>query len=292
MVQDALSIGLAGLGGWPDCLAQVTPAHRNQRRGCWAAVFAPWQPNVGERVIEQRPVALQVRLKRQIGPTQRLNSLPKQGWEGFKYLFTRRGPISTGGYDLVCQFKSSPRLDRPDIQGVIVPMALDTSSENLKLAKHSGIMFAGYKMSPTTQSSVHLSGKLPENAPIIDAHFLETDADRQATAPILDITRTVMAKGPLAGYVLDEEFPGAAVSTPGEVLRYAVDAGSGIYHAVGSSAMGPNDDDVTDPHLRVRGVTGLRIVDASVFPVQVAGTSAAPTMAAAWIASDLILNGS
>ncbi len=249
-------------------------------------------PNVGERVIEQRMVAMQVRLKRQIGPTQLLNSLPKQGWEGLKYLFTRRGPISTGGFDLVSQFKSAPGLDRPDIQGVIVPMALDTSSPNLKLAKHSGIMFAGYQMRPTTRSAVHLSGRLPEDAPVIDAHFLEADAERKATAPILDIARTLMAKGPLAGHVLDEEFPGAAVSTPEEVLRYAIDTGSGIYHSVGSNAMGPNDDDVVDPQLRVRGVTGLRIVDASVFPVQLAGNPAAPTMAAAWIASDLIRNDS
>src|SRR5579859_4466671 len=101
-------------------------------------------PNVGERVIEQRGVSVQVRLKRNIGPTQRLNTVPKQGWEGFKYLFTRSGPISTSGYDLVSQFKSSPDLDRPDIQGLFVPMALDTSSTTMKLAKHSGVMFAGY----------------------------------------------------------------------------------------------------------------------------------------------------
>jgi choline dehydrogenase-like flavoprotein len=249
-------------------------------------------PNVGERVIEQRGIALQVRLRQRIGPTQQLNTLPKQGWEGLKYLLTRRGPIATGGYDLICQFKSSPGLGRPDIQGVVVPMALDTSSEDLKLARHSGIMFVGYQMRPATQSAIHLSGRLPENAPVIDARFLETDADRKATAPILDIARTVMAKGPLARYVLDEEFPGAAVSTPEEVLRYAMDTGSGIFHAVGASAMGPDDSDVVDPQLRVRGVTGLRVVDASVFPVQVAGNSAAPTMAAAWIAADLIRNGS
>lgn len=73
-------------------------------------------PNVGERVIEQRGVATQVRLKRQIGPTQELNTIPKQGWEGFKYLFNRKGPISTGGYDLMTQFKSDPTLDRPNIR--------------------------------------------------------------------------------------------------------------------------------------------------------------------------------
>ena len=72
-------------------------------------------PNVGERNIEQRMVSIQVRLKRNIGPTQRLNTLVGQGWEGFKYLFTRSGPIATGGFDFICQFKSSPDLDRPDI---------------------------------------------------------------------------------------------------------------------------------------------------------------------------------
>ena len=70
-------------------------------------------PNVGERVIEQRAVSIQVRLNANIGPTQRLNTVPNRGWQGFKYLFTRSGPIATGGYDLVSQFKSSPDLDRP-----------------------------------------------------------------------------------------------------------------------------------------------------------------------------------
>jgi choline dehydrogenase len=245
-------------------------------------------PNVGERVIEQRMVSIQVRVKGNVGPTQHLNTLPKDAWEGFKYLFTRSGPIATSGYDLVCQFKSSPDLDRPDIQGLFVPMALDPSSPNLKLAKHSGVMFVGYQMRPTTTSSVHLGGAQPESPPIIDAHFLEHDADRKATAPVLGVARAVFAKGPLADYVTGEDFPGPDVSSPGDVVRYALRTGSGIYHAVGSSAMGPQDDDVVDPQLRVRGVTGLRVADASVVPLQVAGNTQAPTMAVAWIAADLI----
>jgi choline dehydrogenase len=249
-------------------------------------------PNVGERVIEQRAVGMQVRLKGNIGPTQRLNTVPKQGWEGFKYLLTGSGPIATGGYDLVSQFKSSPDLDRPDIQGIFVPMALEGGSQAMKLARHSGVMFAGYQMRPATRSSVHISGRRPENPPVISARFLEDDADRTATAAVLGIAREVFAKGPLADYVLDEEFPGPAVSSPGEVVRYALDTGSGIYHAVGASAMGPEADDVVDPQLRVRGVTGLRVVDASVLPGQVAGNTQAPTMAVAWIAADLILDGS
>ena len=245
-------------------------------------------PNVGERVIEQRMVSMQVRVKGNAGPTHLLNTLPKDAWQGFKYLFTRSGPIATSGYDLVCQFKSSPDLDRPDIQGLFVPMALDPSSPNLKLAKHSGVMFAGYQMRAATTSSVHLGGPQPGTPPVINARFLEHDTDRQATAPVLGVARAVFAKGPLADYVTGEDFPGPDVCSPGDVVRYALDTGSGIYHAVGSSAMGPQADDVVDPQLRVRGVTGLRVVDASVLPLQLAGNTQAPTMAVAWIAADLI----
>jgi choline dehydrogenase-like flavoprotein len=149
-------------------------------------------------------------------------------------------------------------------------------------------MFVGYQMRPTTTSSVHLGGPQPENPPVIDAHFLEHDADRKATAPVLGVARAVFAKGPLADYVAGEDFPGPAVSRPDDVVRYALNTGSGIYHAVGASAMGPRADDVVDPQLRVRGVTGLRVVDASVLPLQLAGNTQAPTMAVAWIAADLI----
>ena len=249
-------------------------------------------PNVGERVIEQRVVSIQVRVKGNAGPTQQLNTLPKDAWQGFKYLFTRSGPVATSGYDLVCQFKSSPGLDRPDIQGLFVPMALDPGSPNLKLAKHSGVMFSGYQIRPTTTSSVHLGGPQPENPPVINARYLEHDADRRATAAVLGVAREVFAKDPLARFVTGEDFPGPAVSAPEEVVRSALDTGAGVYHAVGACAMGPQADDVVDPQLRVRGVTGLRVVDASVLPVQVAGNTQAPTMAVAWIAADLILDDS
>ena len=278
-VETALLLERSGIGR-PDVL---------RRAGIDVRVDSP---NVGERVIEQRMVSIQVRLNENIGLTQQLNTLPKQGWQGLKYLFTRSGPIATGGYDLVCQFKSSPGLDRPDIQGIFSPMALDTSSPTMKLADHSGVMFLAYQMRPATTSSVHVGGGLPENPPVINAHFLEDGADRAATAPLLGIAREVFGKGPLADYVLEEEFPGPAVSSPDDVVRYALETGSGIYHAVGASGMGPEAGDVVDPQLRVRGVTGLRVVDASVLPVQVAGNTAAPTMAVAWIAADLILDGS
>jgi choline dehydrogenase len=249
-------------------------------------------PNVGERVLEQRAVDIQVRLKHDIGLTQQLNTPPKQAWQGLKYLFTHRGPVATSSYDLMSQFKSSSDLDRPDIQAVITPMALDTGGPNLKVAKHSGILIAAYQMRPATASSIHLGGRLAANAPIIDSHFLEAKGDRSATGPVLGVLRELFATPPLADYVLGEDYPGSAVSTRADALHYVAETGAGIAHAVGACAMGPESDDVVDPRLRVRGVDGLRVVDASVLPTQVAGNTQAPTMAVAWIASDLILEDS
>ncbi len=247
-------------------------------------------PNVGERVIEQRGLQMQVKLKDPIGTTQRLNTLPKQLWEGFKYLFTRKGPISTAGYDVLCGFKSSPELPRPDVQGLFVPMALDmTSFDEIKLARHSGIMFLGYQIHPTTQSSIHITGKRPDDPPVIDPHYLESEVDRKATASMLGRARAILAQSPVAELIAEEEYPGPSVSTEEEVIRYAADSPGTIYHAVGANAMGPNDDDVVDPRLRVRGVSGLRVIDASAFPEQPSGNTAAPTMVLAWRAADLIL---
>jgi choline dehydrogenase-like flavoprotein len=247
-------------------------------------------PNVGERLIEQRGVALQVRLKDGGGAASRLSTPAGQAREALRWLATGKGLLATGGYDLVCQFKSEPRQPRPDIQGLFVPMALDTASKDMKLARHPGVLFMAYPLRPETTSSVHISGAAPGDAPVIDARFLETERDRSTVAPVLEIGRAVLAQDPVASRIAAEEFPGPSVATRQDTVRYSHDTGTGIYHAVGSAAMGPGGDDVVDASLRVRGVTGLRIADASVLPVQVSGNTAAPAMLVGYRAADLVLS--
>jgi choline dehydrogenase-like flavoprotein len=245
-------------------------------------------PNVGMRLIEQRGVALQVTLNGRGGAGTRLSSRTGRASEALRWLMTGRGLLSTGGYDLVCQFRSDPAVPRPDVQGLFLPMALDTTSKDMKLARHGGILFMAYPIRPETTSSVHLSGGLPGDAPVIDARFLETEADRAAVAPVLGIARAVLAEPPTAALIGAEEFPGPSVGTGRDTVGYSLATGTGIYHAVGSAAMGPDDDDVVDARLRVRGVDGLRIADASVLPVQVSGNTAAPAMLVGYRAADLI----
>jgi choline dehydrogenase-like flavoprotein len=247
-------------------------------------------PNVGERLIEQRGAALQVRLTGHGGAVSRLSGRTGQVTEALRWLATGRGLLATGGYDLVCQFKSDPALARPDVQGLFVPMALDTASADLKLARHPGVLFMAYPIRPRTASSVHIGGPTTDDPPVIDARFLQAEADRRSTGPVLAVARGVLGRPPVAARVESEEFPGPSVVTPTETVAYALATGGGIYHAVGSAAMGPADDDVVDARLRVRGVDGLRVADASVLPVQVSGNTAAPAMLVGYRAADLVLS--
>ncbi|HEY6494357.1 MAG TPA: GMC family oxidoreductase N-terminal domain-containing protein [Trebonia sp.] len=246
-------------------------------------------PNVGERLIEQRGAALQVTLKATSAATRRLRTPAGRAGEAVRWLASGTGLLATGGYDLVCQFKSDRGQPRPDIQGLFVPMALDTASEDMRLARHSGILFMAYPIRPETTSAVHISGRDPGGPPVIDARFLETERDRRTIAPVLEVARAVLAQAPVAALIEAEEFPGPAVATRQDTVEYSRGTGTGLYHAVGSAAMGPADDDVVDARLRVRGVTGLRIADASVLPLQVSGNTAAPAMLVGYRAADLIL---
>jgi choline dehydrogenase len=248
-------------------------------------------PHVGERLIEQRGVALQVTLNAASDATRRLGSPAGQAREALRWLATGGGALATGGYDLVCQFKSAPGAARPDVQGLFVPMALDTVSTDLRLARHPGIFFMAYPIRPQTTSSVHISGVSPHDPPVIRARFLQTPRDRETVAPVLEIARGLLARHPVAALVQAEEFPGPGVSTRQQAVDYSLATGTGLYHGVGSAAMGPAADDVVDASLRVRGVTGLRIADASVLPCQVSGNTAAPAMLIGYRAAGLILAG-
>lgn len=244
-------------------------------------------PNVGERMIEQHGAAVQARFRREIGKTMILSSKSKQLWQGARYLLTRKGPVATAGYDLMAHIKSRPDVERPDIQVVGIPFGLDMSS-GLDVTDYPGVYLLGYQIRPKTHSSVHITASEPGASPRIEANYLRDEEDRRVTGTIVGHLRSVLAQDPIASEIESEVFPGPEVSTPEQALDYAYSPGMTIYHAVGSAAMGPNDDDVVSPDLRVRGVDGLRVADISVLPQQVAGNTAAQAMAIGWLAADVI----
>jgi choline dehydrogenase-like flavoprotein len=149
-------------------------------------------PNVGERVIEQHGVAVQARFRREIGQAMSLSSKPKQLAQGARYLLTRKGPVATAGYDLMAHIKSRPEVERPDIQVVLIPFALDMSG-GLDVADYPGVYVLGYQIRPTTRSSVHITAGRPDATPEIHANYLQDEEDRRVTGTIVGHLRSLLA---------------------------------------------------------------------------------------------------
>lgn len=250
-------------------------------------------PSVGERLLEHRGTALALRLKDGLGWNHLLNTPLRQAMTGAKFLVQRTGPIAVGGYDMISYFKSSPDVDRPDVQAFLAPQSTADSTVTrgkIAVAKNAGFMFLGYPLRPTSRGYVHITGPRTDDAPRIDPNYLDTEHDRVITATIIDHARELIAQDPLADLVVEETVPGADVRSEEDLLYHALVNGGSGYHALGTVAMGPEDDDPVDSDLRVRGVDGLRVIDASVFPHMVSGNCNGPVMAMAWIAAQRVID--
>lgn len=263
-------------------------------------------PNVGERVREQRGQGLQVRLRRPVAESLELGSASAIARQAARYALTGGGSLARPAYDVAALVSSADAVNaanptangepgssvrsrgetldhgllfgdasRVDIQVVGSPFALAPGG-SLRPADYAGVLLSGYPIRPTTTSSIHLDPTDPAGAPIIDANFAETTADRLQQDATLTALRRLVYAGPLGDLIADEDHSG-----PGS-------SGSAIYHAVGSAGMGQNDDDVVDSELRVRGTEGLRIADLSVLPFHPSGGTAAPAMAIGWLAGALL----
>jgi len=154
---------------------------------------------------------------------------------------------------------------------------------------YSGAMFVVLSLFPTSMGSIHITGPNAADKPRWVSDFLTTEHDRALTVQMFNKAREFLATEPFAQLIDAELSPGRELQGSEQVLRHALSRGGGGYHSLGSCAIGPDDDDVVDNRLRVRGTSNLRVVDASVFPVIPSGNNNAPTMAMAWIAADLIL---
>jgi choline dehydrogenase len=242
--------------------------------------------SVGEGLVEQRQVTVKVRLRTGLGVGPQLATPARVAAQAARYLLTGGGPVGAGPYELTALAASDPGGD-PDLQ--ILATMLATDDTGLRVAPYAGLMMQGYVVRPGTSGSVHVGGPRPGDAPRIDAGAMDTDEDRRRSRVVLERIREVLATPALADAVLGEEVPGAHVLGEDAVARHVLDAGAGIFHAVGSCAMGSGEDAVVDARLRVRGVEGLRIADTSVFPQQPSGGTAAPTMALGRLAGALLL---
>lgn len=221
------------------------------------------------------------------------NSLIGQARMGLQYLLTRSGPLAlsvnqTGGF-----FKSDPTLSAPNIQLYFNPLSYTIPKDGkvaIKTDPYPGVLLAFAACRPTSRGSVHAISRYPQDHPAIDPNYLSTEQDQQEAIAGSQLMRKITQTAALKAVITEETIPGLQVQTEVEMLEFfRANAGS-IYHLCGSCAMGKSEtDSVVDSQLRVHGVQGLRVVDASVFPNVTSGNTNAPVMMLAERAAEFIL---
>ncbi len=244
---------------------------------------------VGENLQDH----LQIRAVFGVSGVKTLNTLASSWWGkasiGLEYLLNRSGPMSMAPSQLGAFAKSSPEKVWPNLQYHVQPLSLDAFGEPL----HSFPAFTASvcNLNPSSRGSVHLRTAKADDAPAIQPNYLATDEDRLVAAQSLRLTRHIASQPALARFQPQEIKPGTAFQSDEALARLAGDIGTTIFHPVGTCRMGTAVDEgaVVDPCLRVRGVQGLRVADASVMPTITSGNTNAPTLMIAERAAALML---
>jgi choline dehydrogenase len=248
--------------------------------------------NVGRGLHEHRCATMRLQLNEDLGYNRQLSSSVAQALTAARYLATRKGPLAAPSFDIVGFVKSKAGVERPDGQIMMGPWTIPPYNlgEPVAIERQAGVSCLGMVLRPTSEGSVAITSAEPSAPLRIDPNYLDTDYDRTTTANLLRTMRGIFEQSPIAERISHETYPGASVRSDGDLVDTVLDGGYCGYHAAGTCAMGPSDDDVVDDQLRVRGVDSLRVVDCSVMPTMVAGNLNGPMMAMAWRAADLILD--
>ncbi|RYF27520.1 MAG: choline dehydrogenase [Comamonadaceae bacterium] len=207
---------------------------------------------------------------------------------GLEYLLKRSGPMSMAPSQLGAFTKSAPDQPYPNIEYHVQPLSLEAFGEPL----HAFPAFTASvcNLNPTSRGTVHIKSADFRQAPAIAPNYLSTQEDRQVAADSLRVTRRIVAQPALARYEPTEWKPGPQYESDEDLARLAGDIATTIFHPVGTTKMGRADDPmaVLDSQLRVRGIAGLRVVDAGAMPTITSGNTNSPTLmlaekAAEWI---------
>jgi choline dehydrogenase len=185
-------------------------------------------------------------------------------------------------------WRSEPAMTRPDVQLSFAPASYPNGQIGV-LDKTPGITCGAWQCRPESRGSVLAKSSNPREAPAIKPNYLDHEVDRKAIVAGLKKCRDILSTSIFNQYGGDEVYPGKGIRSDDEWLDYAYRYGSTVYHPVGTCKMGTDRMAVVDPELRVHGVSGLRVVDASVFPKMTSSNTNAPTIMIAEKAADMIL---
>jgi choline dehydrogenase len=233
---------------------------------------------------------LQIRMMWKVkGPTlnERANSLVGKAAMGLEYLFFKTGPLTMPPSQLGAFAKSDPSQPTPDMEWHVQPLSLEKFGDPLH--PFPAITPSVCNLRPTSRGHVRITRPDPFAAPEIRLNYLSTDSDRRVAAAGMRFTRRIMAAPALAKYAPEEWRPGPSIDSEADLVKAAGDLGTTIFHPVGTCAMGRGEGAVVDDRLRVHGIEGLRVIDASVMPRITSGNTNAPTYMIAEKGAEFVL---
>ena len=225
---------------------------------------------------------LQIRTIYQVDNTVTLNQRARTPWGmammGLEYFFKKTGPLTMPPSQLGAFAKSDPSQPSANIEWHVQPLSLDKFGSPLH--KYNAITPSVCNLRPASRGTVSLKSANPHDAPAIAPNYLRTQEDLDVAVAGLKFTREIMAAPALAAFNPRELKPGPQITSEEDLQRAAGDLGTTIFHPVGTCKMGPAHDTtaVVDDQLRVHGVRGLRVIDASIMPTITSGNTNAPTV--------------
>jgi choline dehydrogenase len=244
-------------------------------------------PGVGANLQDHLQIRAVYRVSGTLTLNRRAASLVGRAGIALEYALQRRGPLSMAPSQLGCFAYSSPRPATPDLEYHVQPLSLDAFGQPLH--RFDAITASVCNLRPQSRGSVNLRGPDPAAAPAIQPNYLSDPADRRVAVDALRLTRRICAAPALQPFRPIEHLPGPEISSDDELLEAIGRIATTIFHPVGTCAMGVGEASVVDPGLRVLGLGGLRIADASIMPTITSGNTNAPTIMIAEKAVDMIL---
>ena len=268
------------------CLLQrsgIGPAELLQRHGI-AVRHA--LAEVGGNLQDHLQIRSVYKVKNTRTLNRRSNSLLGRIGMGLEYALFRRGPLTMAPSQLGCFARSDPSRETPNLQYHVQPLSCDRLGDPLH--PFEAFTASVCNLRPESRGFVAIRDADPATPPIIKPNYLEQPADRRVAAEALRLTRRICAAPALARFEPEEFLPGPAVESDEDLARAAGDIATTIFHPVGTCRMGSDETAVVDPRLRLRGLAGLRVVDASVMPTITSGNTNAPVIMIAEKAADMI----
>ncbi|HET9579319.1 MAG TPA: GMC family oxidoreductase N-terminal domain-containing protein [Usitatibacter sp.] len=235
---------------------------------------------------------LQIRMVWKVkGPTlnERANSWIGKIGMGLEYLIWKKGPLTMPPSQLGAFARTDPSEPSPNIEWHVQPLSLDKFGDALH--PFPAITPSVCNLRPTSRGHIRIKSVDPFAAPEIRLNYLSTPEDQAIAASSMRITRTIMAAKALSKYSPEEWRPGPACDTDAALVKAAGDLGTTIFHPVGTCKMGHDPDAVVDDRLRVHGIEGLRVIDASIMPRITSGNTNAPTYMIAELGAEFLLTG-